>query len=66
MQPGDYVNIGSNLINVVPLPNVYVIANYKETQLTRVQPGQPVDVTPQERPPPSRYPVRGPRPPPAH
>src|SRR6267143_453568 len=30
VQPGDYVNIGSNLINVVPLPNVYVIANYKE------------------------------------
>jgi membrane fusion protein (multidrug efflux system) len=45
VQPGDYVNIGSNLINVVPLPDVYVIANYKETQLTRVKPGQPVDVT---------------------
>jgi membrane fusion protein (multidrug efflux system) len=29
----------------VPLPEVYVIANYKETQLTRVKPGQPVDVT---------------------
>ena len=45
VQPGDYVNIGSSLINVVPLPNVYVIANYKETQLTRVRPGQPVNVT---------------------
>jgi len=45
VQPSDYVNIGSNLINVVPLPNVYVIANYKETQLTRVRPGQPVDIT---------------------
>ena len=45
VQPGDYVNIGSNLINVVPLPNVYVIANYKETQLTRVKAGQPVSVT---------------------
>lgn len=44
VQPGDYVNIGSNLINVVPLPNVYIIANYKETQLTHVKPGQPVDV----------------------
>jgi membrane fusion protein, multidrug efflux system len=44
VQPGDYVNIGSNLIAVVPLPNVYVIANYKETQLTHVRPGQPVDV----------------------
>ena len=45
VQPGDYVNVGSNLINVVPLPNVYVIANYKETQLTRVRPGQSVDIT---------------------
>ena len=42
---GDYVNIGSDLIDVVPLPNVYVIANYKETQLTRVRPGQPADIT---------------------
>ena len=45
VQPSDYVNIGSNLIAVVPLPAVYVIANYKETQLTHVRPGQPVDVT---------------------
>jgi len=45
VQPNDYVNIGSNLINVVPLPDVYVIANYKETQLTWVRPGQPVEVT---------------------
>jgi membrane fusion protein (multidrug efflux system) len=45
VQPGDYVNIGTNLIDVVPLPNVYVIANYKETQLTRVRPGQPVEIT---------------------
>jgi membrane fusion protein (multidrug efflux system) len=45
VQPGDYVNIGSSLINVVPLPNVYVIANYKETQLTRVKPGQSVEIT---------------------
>ncbi|HWX60032.1 HlyD family secretion protein [Bradyrhizobium sp.] len=45
VQEGDYVNIGANLINVVPLPNVYVIADYKETQLTHVQPGQPVVIT---------------------
>jgi membrane fusion protein (multidrug efflux system) len=44
VQPGDYVNIGTNLINVVPLPNVYVIGNYKETQLTHVKPGQPVAI----------------------
>jgi membrane fusion protein, multidrug efflux system len=45
VQAGDYVNVGSNLISVVPLPHVYVIANYKETQLQRVRPGQKVDVT---------------------
>jgi hypothetical protein len=45
VQPGDYVNIGTNLINVVPLPRVYVIANYKETQLTHVKTGQPVEIT---------------------
>ena len=45
VQPGNYVNIGTNLINVLPLPDVYVIANYKETQLTRVRPGQPVEIT---------------------
>ncbi|UWU94191.1 HlyD family secretion protein [Bradyrhizobium sp. CB1015] len=45
VQEGNYVNVGSNLIAVVPLPNVYVVANYKETQLTRVAPGYPVDVT---------------------
>ena len=44
VQPSDYVNIGTNLIDVVPLPDVYIIANYKETQLTRVKPGQPVEV----------------------
>jgi membrane fusion protein (multidrug efflux system) len=45
VQPGDYVTIGSTLIAVVPLPDVHVIANYKETQLTHVAPGQPADVT---------------------
>ncbi|WP_206667674.1 HlyD family secretion protein [Muricoccus nepalensis] len=45
VQPGDYVTIGTNLIAVVPLPNVHVIANYKETQLTHVAPGQSVEMT---------------------
>ncbi|MCP9627111.1 HlyD family secretion protein [Rhodopseudomonas palustris] len=44
VQPGDYVNIGTYLISVVPLPDVYVVANFKETQLTRVKPGQPVEI----------------------
>ena len=45
VQPGDYVNVGTNLVNVVPLPNVFVIASYKETQLTHVNRGQPVEIT---------------------
>ncbi len=44
VQEGDYVNVGTNLIPVVPLPKVYVTANYKETQLTLVTDGQPVDI----------------------
>lgn len=39
---GQYVRPGSMLMALVPLNDVYVVANYKETQLTRVQPGQPV------------------------
>jgi membrane fusion protein (multidrug efflux system) len=31
-------------MSVVPTANIYIVANYKETQLTHVQPGQPVDV----------------------
>jgi membrane fusion protein (multidrug efflux system) len=44
VQEAGHVNVGTNLIAVVPLPDVYVTANYKETQLTRVAPGQRVDV----------------------
>ncbi|GGF51585.1 multidrug resistance protein [Azorhizobium oxalatiphilum] len=45
VQAADYVNVGTSLISVVPVPNVYVMANYKETQLTHVVPGQAVDMT---------------------
>src|SRR3984893_8475322 len=33
---GQYVHAGSQVISVVPLDNVWVLANYKETQLTHV------------------------------
>ena len=45
VQAGQYVNVGRQLITLVPLPNVWVIANYKETQLTRVRVGQRADIT---------------------
>ena len=35
---------GTQLMAVVPLQAVYIIANYKETQLTDVRPGQPVTI----------------------
>lgn len=42
--PGQYVQPGTQLMAVVPLRNVYVTANYKETELTDVRPGQPVTI----------------------
>jgi len=42
LRVGQYVQAGTQLMAVVPLQAVYVTANYKETQLTDVRPGQPV------------------------
>ena len=39
-QVGQYVKPGTELLSLVPLPRVYVTANFKETQLTRMRPGQ--------------------------
>src|SRR3984885_12765186 len=44
LRVGQYVQAGTQLMAVVPLQAVYVVANYKETQLTDVQPGQPVTI----------------------
>lgn len=41
---GDFVAVGQRLANVVPLDDVYIDANFKETQLRRLQPGQPVSI----------------------
>jgi membrane fusion protein (multidrug efflux system) len=45
LRVGQYVQAGTQLMAVVPLDAVYIIANYKETQLTHVRPGQPVEVS---------------------
>ena len=42
--PGQYVQPGTQLMAVVPLNRVYVTANFKETELTKVRPGQPVAI----------------------
>ncbi|PBJ18038.1 putative multidrug resistance protein EmrK [Pseudomonas sp. ACN8] len=41
---GAYVTPGSKILAVVPLAQAYVMANFQETQLTDVQPGQAVQV----------------------
>ncbi|HUA54615.1 MAG TPA: HlyD family secretion protein [Candidatus Sulfotelmatobacter sp.] len=45
VRPGQYVRPGTEVISVVPLDTVWVVANYKETQLTRVRIGQPASIT---------------------
>jgi membrane fusion protein (multidrug efflux system) len=42
---GDFVSVGQRLGNVVPLDDVFIDANYKETQLKRIRPGQPVTIS---------------------
>ncbi len=45
VRAGQFVNVGTQVITVVPLPNIWVIANYKETQMTNVRLGQPARIT---------------------
>jgi membrane fusion protein, multidrug efflux system len=44
-QIGQYVKAGTQLLSLVPLPRVYITANFKETQLTRMRPGQPAEIS---------------------
>jgi membrane fusion protein (multidrug efflux system) len=44
LRVGQYVQAGTQLMSVVPTAGVYVVANYKETQLTDVHAGQSVDI----------------------
>lgn len=52
VEQGAYVEVGQTLLAIVP-DNVWVVANFKETQLKRIRPGQPasigVDAYPQRR-----------------
>ncbi len=44
LRAGQYVQAGTQLMSLVPVSGAYVVANFKETQLTNVRAGQPVDV----------------------
>ena len=41
---GDYLEAGTQIMAIVPLSQVYVIANYKETQITHIKAGQHVSL----------------------
>jgi membrane fusion protein (multidrug efflux system) len=45
VKPGQLVGVGSQITTLTPLPNLWVIANYKETQLTHMAVGQPARFT---------------------
>jgi hypothetical protein len=45
VRPGQYLSVGTQVISLVPLPNVWVIANYRETQMTNIRAGQRARVT---------------------
>jgi membrane fusion protein, multidrug efflux system len=44
LRTGQFVQAGTQLMSVVPLAGAYVVANFKETQLTDVREGQAVDI----------------------
>ncbi len=44
LRVGQYVQAGTQLMAVVPVQAAYIVANFKETQLTHVRAGQPVAV----------------------
>lgn len=41
---GQYVQAGTRLMSIVPLDRLYITANFKETQLALMRPGQPVEI----------------------
>jgi membrane fusion protein, multidrug efflux system len=43
VEPGDYIQTGQTLFSIVP-HNVWIIANFKETQLTHMLPHQPATI----------------------
>ncbi len=44
VEVGENVGVGQELIDVAPLDDIWVTANFKETQLAHMRPGQPVEI----------------------
>lgn len=45
VMPGQFVQAGTRLMSLVPLQRLYVVANFKETQLALMRPGQPARIS---------------------
>jgi membrane fusion protein (multidrug efflux system) len=45
LQPGQYLQAGQALFNIIPRDRKWVVANFKETQLTKMKLGQKVTIT---------------------
>lgn len=45
VQVGQMVRVGAQLMSIVQLPRVHVVANFKETQLAGIRPGQPARIS---------------------
>jgi membrane fusion protein, multidrug efflux system len=45
VQTGNQVQVGQPLMAVVELDDIYVVANFKETELERIRPGQEAHIT---------------------
>lgn len=43
VQPGDYIQVSQKLLAIVPT-NIWVVANFKETQLKKIRTNQPVEI----------------------
>jgi membrane fusion protein (multidrug efflux system) len=44
LEVGQSVSVGQDLIDIVSLDDVWITANFKESQLARLRPGQPVEI----------------------
>jgi membrane fusion protein (multidrug efflux system) len=44
VRPGQFVGVGTQVTTLTPLPHVWVIANYKETQLTHMALGDKAEI----------------------
>jgi membrane fusion protein (multidrug efflux system) len=41
---GQHVDPGATLMSIVPRDRIYIVANFKETQIARIRAGQPVRI----------------------